>query len=85
MQMVGPILLDEAMPLPPDLQAFLDLGVSGPHPAVYANMGNLATLSGEEVQSMAAALSALPNPVLWRLDKNVLPGAPDTAAQFDSC
>ena len=74
MQMVGPILLDEAKALPADLQAFLDQGPSGPHAAVYASMGTLARLSDEEVQSMAAALSALPNPVLWKLDSGLLPG-----------
>ena len=74
MQMVGPILLDEAKALPADLQAFLDEGVSSPHAAVYASMGTLARLTEEEVQSMAAAFSALPNPVLWKLDRAFLPG-----------
>ena len=74
MQFVGPILLDEAKALPADLQAFLDQGVSGPHAAVYVSMGTLARLSDDEVQSMAAALSALPNPVLWKLDQAWLPG-----------
>ncbi len=37
-------------------------------------MGTLAVLSADEVQSMAAALSALKNPVLWKLDRALLPG-----------
>lgn len=79
--MVGPILLDEAKPLPADLQAFLDQGLTGQHGAVYVSMGTLARLSEEEVQSMAAALCALPNPVLWKLDRALLPG--DLICHFD--
>jgi len=37
-------------------------------------MGTLARLNGEELQAMAEALSALPNPVLWKLDNAHLPG-----------
>ena len=72
--MVGPILLKEAKALPADLDSFLQQGTSGPHGIVYVSMGSLAMLSEDEVQSMAAALSALPNPVLWKLDQALLPG-----------
>lgn len=74
LQLVGPILLDEAKPLPADLQSFLDKGLSGQHAAVHVSMGTLARLSEDEVRSMAAALSALPNPTLWKLDEALLPG-----------
>ncbi len=74
MQMVGPILQEEAEPLPADLNTFLDKAMSSGLGAVYVSMGTLAVLSGDEVRSMAAALSALKNPVLWKLDRALLPG-----------
>jgi len=74
LQLVGPILLEEAKPLPADLSTFLDQGVSSGLGAVYVSMGTLARLSEDEVLSMAAALSALSNPVLWKLDRALLPG-----------
>ncbi|DBA74190.1 TPA: UDP-glycosyltransferase-like protein [Trebouxia sp. C0004] len=72
--MVGPILLEDAKPLPADLKTFLDKAVSSGLGAVYVSMGTLAVLSEDEVWSMAAALSALKNPVLWKLDRALLPG-----------
>ncbi len=72
-QVVGPILAQDAKALPADLDKFLNQGISGPG-AVYISMGTLARLNGEELQAMAEALSALPNPVLWKLDNAHLPG-----------
>ncbi len=36
-------------------------------------MGSLARLPEAELRSMAAAFSALPNPVLWKLDPKDMP------------
>lgn len=74
LQMVGPILLEEAQALPADLSKFLDQGVSGGMGAVYVSMGTLVRLGEDEVLSMAAALTALRHPVLWKLDRALLPG-----------
>ena len=76
LQMVGPVLVEDAKPLSKDLRHFLDQGLSDGHHAVYVSMGTLARLPEEELQSMAAALSALLNPVLWKLDPAHLPGKP---------
>lgn len=37
-------------------------------------MGTLAMPTEEELVSMVRGLSALPNPVLWKLDSQMLPG-----------
>ncbi len=74
-QMVGAILAEDAKPLPADLSTFLVQGLSSGHAAVYVSMGTLAMPSEEELQSMVQGLSALPNPVLWKLDSQLLPGA----------
>ena len=71
---MGPILAKDAKPLPQDLAAFLDQGLLNGHSAVFVSMGTLARLSLEELTNMAAALSQLPNPVLWKLDPVHLPG-----------
>ncbi len=73
LQFVGPILVQDAKPLSEDLQQFLDQGVSKGQYAVYASMGTLARLPEAELRSMAAAFSALPNPVLWKLDAKDMP------------
>ncbi len=73
LQFVGPILVQDAKPLSEDLQQFLDQGVSKGQYAVYASMGTLARLPEAELRSMAAAFSALPNPVLWKLDPKDMP------------
>lgn len=57
--MVGPILLEEAKPLPADLNIFLDKAMSTGRGAVYVSMGTLVVLSADEAQSIAAALNAL--------------------------
>ena len=72
--MVGPILAEDAKPLPADINAFLDEALTSGHPAVYVSMGTLAMPSEEELLSMVRGLSALPNPVLWKLDSQMLPG-----------
>ena len=72
--MVGPILLEEAKPLPADLKSFLDKAMSTGLGAVYVSMGTLVMLSADEARSMAAALSALQSFVLWKLDRALLPG-----------
>lgn len=72
--MVGPVLAQDARPLTPDLGAFLESGLAQGLGAVLVSMGTLARLTDEEVHSMAAGLSALPNPVLWKLDASYLQG-----------
>ncbi|DBB07554.1 TPA: hypothetical protein ACH3X3_009010 [Trebouxia sp. C0006] len=72
--MVGPILAEDAKPLPADINAVLDEALTSGHPAVYVSMGTLAMPSEEELLSMVRGLSALPNPVLWKLDSQMLPG-----------
>ncbi len=72
--MVGPILAEDAKPLPPNMNTFLDEALTSGHPAVYVSMGALAMPSEEELVSMVRGLSALPNPVLWKLDSRMLPG-----------
>ncbi len=73
LQFVGPILVQDAKALSQDLQQFLDHGLSRGHHAVYASMGPLARLPEAELRRMAAAFSALPNPVLWKLDPKDMP------------
>lgn len=86
MQMVGPILVENAKPLPSALANFLDEALSSGHPAIYVSMGTLAMLSETELLSMAQGLSALSNSVLWKLDSQVLPGVsqPNSALQTKS-
>ena len=72
--MVGPLLAENAKPLPTDLAQFLDQGLPNGHPAVYVSMGTFARLTEDELSAMGSALSSLPNPVLWKLDPLDLPG-----------
>lgn len=75
--MVGPVLAKPAEPLAPELASFLDAGMNDGHKAVYVSMGTLTALFEPELRSMALGLSALPNPILWKLPSTDLPGAPD--------
>lgn len=75
LQMVGPLLAEEPKQLPTDLSNFLDQALSSEHPAVYVSLGTFVTPKEEELLSMVQGLSALPNPVLWKLDPQLLPGA----------
>ena len=68
------MLADDAKPLPLELSAFLQSGMSQGHGAILVSMGTLVRMTDEEVRSMAAGLSALPNPVLWKLDSSYLEG-----------
>ena len=78
MQLVGPILAEPPKELPSDLKSFLDRGLTGPG-AVYVSMGTLARMNTAQLGSMAQALSALPNPILWKLNEAHLPGDPTAA------
>ena len=73
-QLVGPVLAEDAKPLAAELNMFVESGLSQGLGAVYVSMGTLARMTDEEVHSMAAGLSALPNPVLWKLDSSYLQG-----------
>lgn len=73
LQFVGPILVQDAKPLSEDPQQFLDHRLSRGHYAVCASMGTLARLPEAELRNMAAAFSALLNPVLWKLDPKDMP------------
>ncbi len=71
--MVGPILAAPAQRLPAGLQAFVEQGIAEGHGAVYVSMGTAARLTEQELHSLAGTLSALPNPVLWKLSALDLP------------
>ena len=73
-QVVGPILPEPPKPLPKELDSFLQQGTAEELGAVYVSMGTAARLSEEALYSMAQGLSALPNPVVWKLSKQDLPG-----------
>ncbi|KAK9817353.1 hypothetical protein WJX74_010772 [Apatococcus lobatus] len=72
--MVGPVLVSPAEPLPDELDSFLSSGLNNGHKAVYVSMGTLGALCQSELHDMARELSALPNPVLWKLPAADLPG-----------
>ena len=71
--MVGPILSEAAKPLPADLAAFVESGKASRHGAVYVSMGTAARLTAAELHSLSKSLSAIPNPVLWKLSDYDLP------------
>lgn len=73
-QMVGPLLTSDAKPLPAELNNFLDKGFEDDMGAVYVSFGTFARLTKPELHSVSQALTALPNPVLWKLDPKHLPG-----------
>ncbi len=81
--MVGPLLVDSAKPLPADLEAFVEQGMAEGHGALYVSMGTAARLTEEEMHSLASSLSALPNPVLWKVSAIQLPS--ELPFQLDSC
>ena len=70
--MVGSVLAADSKPLTADLSRFVESGMHEGHGAVFVSMGTLASITHEEVQAMATGLSALPNPVLWKLDSSYL-------------
>ena len=74
-QMVGPLLTRDAKPLPADLNDFLNKGSKYDVGAVYVSFGAMVRLSKPEIHSVSQALSALPNPVLWKLNPKHLPGS----------
>ena len=71
---MGPILAEPAKDLPTHLSTFLEQCSGSNQGAVYVSMGSAARLAEAQVHSMAQGLSALPNPVLWKLSKEDLPG-----------
>ena len=82
LQLVGPVLAQDAKPVSPELESFLSQGLSQGHGAVYVSMGTLARMNSDELHSLARALTALPNPVLWKLNPLHLPG---TNARLMQC
>lgn len=78
--MVGPILSEAAKPLPADLAAFVESGKGSGHGAVYVSMGTAARLTAAELHSLSKSLSAIPNPVLWKLSDYDLPNNMTTAS-----
>ena len=72
--MVGPLMATPAQPLPIDLNVFLKQGLADGHGAVFVSMGTMARMMEEELHSMARGLSALPNPILWKLNLLDIPG-----------
>ena len=74
MQLVGPILAEPAKKLPSQLSNFLEEGTANNQGAVYVSMGSAARLAEAQLHSMAQGLSGLPNPVLWKLSSEDLPG-----------
>ena len=83
--MVGPISADPAKALPEDLSAFVEGGQAAGRGAVYVSMATASRLTEAELHSLAGSLSALPNPVLWKLAAHDLPGEqgrrPDATAK----
>ena len=77
--MVGPILAEPAKPLPHELSSFLERGKGEGLGAVYVSMGSAARLPETALHSMALSLSAMLNPVLWKLSPKDLPGVPHDA------
>ena len=73
LQVVGPTSVDVAKPLPADLEAFLERGMAAQHGAIYISMGSAAKLTKQELQSLADCVSAMPNPVLWKLSALDMP------------
>lgn len=61
-------------PLPADLDTFLQQGLADGHSGVFVSMGTMARMTDDELHSMARGLSALPNPVLWKLNVLDIPG-----------
>lgn len=83
--MVGPVLAKPAEPLAPDLAGFLDSGMGSGHKAVYVSMGTLTAMFEPELHSMALGLSALPNPIVWKLPSTDLPGTPQSLSILMVC
>ena len=67
-------MVSPPQPVPAELGSFLSSGMQHGHKAVFVSMGTLGALYESELHSMARALSALPNPVLWKLPADDLPG-----------
>lgn len=74
MQPVGPILAQDAKPLPQELASFLEQGSQTDDGAIYVAMGTFARQTRDELKRMASVLSKLPNPVLWKLHPEHMPG-----------
>lgn len=66
-------MAEPSKPLPADLEAFLGQGMARGHGGVYVSMGTAARLTQQEMRSLSQALSALPNPVLWKVSAVQLP------------
>ena len=73
-QLVGPILAEDAKPLPQELASFLEQGSLTGHGAIYVAMGTCARQTIHELTTIASVLSQLPNLVLWKLDPGHMPG-----------
>lgn len=84
-QLVGPVLARDAEPVAADLHSFLSQGLPQGHGAVYVSMGTLARMNHDELHSLAQALSALPNPVLWKLNPHHLPGCRYLSSYSHAC
>ena len=74
MQLVGPILAEDAKPLPQELASFLEQGSLTGHGAIYVAMGTFVRQTWDELTTMASVLSKLPNPVVWKLHPGHMPG-----------
>ena len=72
--MVGPLMAAPPEPLPAALDTFLLQGLADGHGGVFVSMGTMARMTEEELHSMARGLSALPNPILWKLNLLDIPG-----------
>ncbi len=82
LQLVGPLNVRPAKPLPEDLDAFLRQqnpaqSSQDPPPtpgAVFVSMGTAVRMVEAEILGIAANLAALNRPVLWKLSEAELPG-----------
>ncbi|XP_059058835.1 UDP-glycosyltransferase UGT5-like [Achroia grisella] len=73
---VGGIHLKSECTLPEDLQKYLDSSING---VVYISFGTnvvISALSNDKLEAMISVLSQLPYDVLWKWDKDEMPGRP---------
>ncbi|XP_049816659.1 UDP-glucosyltransferase 2-like [Schistocerca nitens] len=80
---VGGLHIQEAKPLPKELQQFFDSSDRG---VVYFSMGTLLrvdSLPGEQLRGILRAFASLPQQVLWRADHALLPPLPPNVRTSD--
>ncbi|BDA41086.1 UDP-glucuronosyltransferase 2B20 [Coccomyxa sp. Obi] len=77
-KLVGPLMPEPAKPLPADLEEFM--AGSGDMGVVYVSLGTVCSIGAQEFRKLAAALSALPAHVIWKVGADDLPEGVSLAA-----